>query len=94
LEVNALTPQFVATRKAWEGDYEGNAVQLFLHPLSHWNENRMTLAGSDTTEGAYCNLVSIIQSSGTGKSRLVHETAGFVFTIPINLRHPLESEYF
>ncbi|KAG8972339.1 hypothetical protein FRB93_002896, partial [Tulasnella sp. JGI-2019a] len=39
----------------------------------------------------YSNFVSIIQSSGCGKSRMVHEQATLVFTIPFNLRDPSES---
>ena len=34
---------------------------------------------------AYENILTI-QSSGTGKSRTVHELAGLVFTLPFNLR--------
>jgi hypothetical protein len=34
----------------------------------------------------YGNQVPIIQSSGYGKSRMVHEQAKLVFTIPFNLR--------
>jgi hypothetical protein len=34
----------------------------------------------------YGNQISIIQSSGYGKSRMVHEQAKLVFTIPFNLR--------
>ncbi|KAF9042685.1 hypothetical protein BDP27DRAFT_1455214 [Rhodocollybia butyracea] len=37
---------------------------------------------------SYSNTVSVFQSSGTGKSRMVDEQGNFVFTIPINLRHP------
>ena len=42
-------------------------------------------------DGAYTNSVAIIQSSGTGKSRMVHEQANLVFTIPFNLRHPTDN---
>ena len=36
------------------------------------------------------NCVALIQSSGTGKSRMVHELAKLVFTIPFNLHDPDE----
>jgi hypothetical protein len=36
--------------------------------------------------GPYSNAVSIIQSSGTGKSRMVDELSRSVFTIPFNIR--------
>jgi hypothetical protein len=41
-------------------------------------------------ETDYSNSVSIIQSSGFGKSRMVDELAQLVFTLPINLRDPKE----
>ena len=37
-------------------------------------------------EGPYSNVVSIVQSSGTGKSRMVDQLARSVFTIPFNIR--------
>jgi hypothetical protein len=43
------------------------------------------ICGLNRTE-YYGNQISIIQSSGYGKSRMVHEQAKLVFTIPFNLR--------
>ena len=37
-------------------------------------------------QGPYSNVVSIIQSSGTGKSRMVDQLACSVFAIPFNIR--------
>ena len=37
-------------------------------------------------DGKYMSHVSIIQSSGSGKSRLVDEVAKDIFTIPFNIR--------
>jgi hypothetical protein len=42
-------------------------------------------------DAPYANYLPIIQSSGTGKSRTVHELARLVFTIPFNLRGDDES---
>ena len=42
-------------------------------------------------DSAYANSVAIIQSSGTGKSWMVHEQANLVFMIPFNLRWPVEN---
>lgn len=39
---------------------------------------------------AYSTTVAIVQSSGTGKSRMVDEQANLVFTIPFCLRDPYE----
>lgn len=38
------------------------------------------------------NYASVIQSSGTGKSRMVDEAAKLVFTIPLNLRKQVETK--
>jgi hypothetical protein len=43
-----------------------------------------------TGEGSYAAVGSIIQSSGYGKSRMVDQDAGRVFTLPFNLRDPAE----
>lgn len=34
----------------------------------------------------YKNIMPMIQSSGTGKSRLAHEVAKIIFTIPLNIQ--------
>ena len=63
-----------------------------MRSLEMWNEDRRRLSTASTAqtkqaaEAAYINTIAIIQSSGTGKSRLLHETATDIFTIPINLR--------
>jgi hypothetical protein len=36
--------------------------------------------------GQHSTYLPVVQSSGTGKSRMVHELAQSVFTIPFNLR--------
>lgn len=38
--------------------------------------------------GNYRNTVTVLQSSGTGKSRTVHEMSRLIFTLPFNLRMP------
>ena len=40
----------------------------------------------------YSNTVAIVQSSGTGKSRMVDELARYVFAIPFNLRDEEETK--
>ena len=58
--------------------YQGNTVTLLTQALHEMNTTQ--------PRQPYDNFVSIIQSSGTGKSRLVHETAKVIFTLPFNLR--------
>jgi len=81
-----------ATVDAWKVKYEGTAKNIFLHCLAGWNSERKDQSTSvpdqaeESVEAAYINVITILQSSGTGKSRLLYETAADVFTIPINLR--------
>ena len=64
-----------AVSKVWNGQYFGDNHRLFLN-----NINYMLLGRP------YLNTVTILQSSGTGKSRMVHEQSDLVFTLPFNLR--------
>ena len=75
-----LTSVFVldsrpALQSAWNVEYKGHAHELLAESI-----NQLEL------KGPYSNQISIIQSSGTGKSRMVHEQARLVCTIPLNLR--------
>ncbi|KAI0806797.1 hypothetical protein C8Q74DRAFT_1341823 [Fomes fomentarius] len=45
-----------------------------------------SLAGGHANGRTHLNCTSIIQSSGSGKSRLVDEVAKHIFTIPFNIR--------
>jgi hypothetical protein len=65
-----------ALQSAWDDKYSGDYHRLLLFNI---NEIPRTMK-------AYSNQISIVQSSGTGKSRMVHEQAKLVFTIPFNLR--------
>ncbi len=78
---------------AWKAEYKGNAKETFISSLIEWNGERRRLLAGDamqtegSVEAAYINVVTIVQSSGTGKSRLLYETAADIFTIPLNLRN-------
>ena len=77
---------YPATKDAWVADYQGNAADLL--------EKIAITATSEPeyTVHACTNQISIIQSSGTGKSRTVDELAKRLFTFPFNLRPGVESE--
>lgn len=62
---------------AWNQEYLGDC-----HTNLYNNINNM-----DTSE-PYSSIVAILQSSGTGKSRMVDELAKLIFTIPMNIRNP------
>ncbi|KAI0919151.1 hypothetical protein AcV5_002142 [Taiwanofungus camphoratus] len=74
----SLEDQREAAMMAWETPFVGGAHRLLVRTIQTMNAGR-----KDT---AYANYVPIIQSSGTGKSRTVHEAAGLIFTLPLNVR--------
>ncbi|KAF8985416.1 hypothetical protein BDQ17DRAFT_1415379 [Cyathus striatus] len=71
--------------KGWQEQYRGE-----LHRLLLYNFNNMCRENIKSPTD-YGNSIPIIQSSGTGKSRMIDEAASFVFTIPFNLRNLEES---
>lgn len=75
----------LATEKLWVYPFQGDAHLKLRDTIMHMNQERMPTQ-------AYANMMSIIQSSGTGKSRLVDKLAEVVFTLPFNLRDPKEDE--
>ncbi|KAH9948097.1 hypothetical protein B0H21DRAFT_735354 [Amylocystis lapponica] len=66
---------------AWQVPYRGDNHEVLYSEMT-------TMA---KTEDMW-SCTAIIQSSGSGKSRMVDEQAKFVFTIPFNLRLSSESE--
>ncbi|KAF8433727.1 hypothetical protein L210DRAFT_2696897 [Boletus edulis BED1] len=64
---------------AWTCEYRGNYHQIMLNNINAMDRST-----------PLANSVALIQSSGTGKSRMVDEMAKLVFTIPFNVRLPDE----
>jgi hypothetical protein len=79
LIVMDLKSYSVATEWAWRVPYQGNYSNLLEKCITQMNSTR-------TYEHTYSNFIPIVQSSGTGKSRLVDQVAKAIFTIPFNLR--------
>jgi len=74
------------SERAWNTNYQGDAALLLEK-----------IAVSATSEPEfinqpYTNQISIIQSSGTGKSRTVDELAKKLYTFPFNLRNITDTE--
>ncbi|KAH7334529.1 hypothetical protein B0J17DRAFT_770850 [Rhizoctonia solani] len=69
-------------QSVFTGDYQGDGPQNLIEVLNSYSR-------SNHPPGMYNRSISIIQSSGMGKSRLVKESAKEVFTIPANLREEL-----
>ncbi|KAG8707118.1 hypothetical protein FRC11_007674 [Ceratobasidium sp. 423] len=68
---------------AFQIPYQGNLPRHFIDVLNMYSRQ------SKGASKLYNKSISIIQSSGMGKSRLVQEVADQVFTIPANLREKL-----
>ena len=66
--------------EAWSAPYNGLAHHVLLENINAMPHKQ-----------PYSNFAVISQSSGSGKSRMVHEQANLVFTIPFNLRDQADS---
>ena len=62
-------------RNAWKEPFRGDYHKVLLQKIDAMYEPQ-----------PYKNMCAIVQSSGTGKSRMVDELAKLVFTLPINIR--------
>ncbi|KAF8343858.1 uncharacterized protein EI90DRAFT_3114456 [Cantharellus anzutake] len=74
---------------AFEEPYKGETPQLFINVLNEYWGSRAGLPA----ERPYNWSISVIQSSGMGKSRMVEEAASSMFTIPINLHEELGNDH-
>lgn len=64
--------------EAWKTEYRTTTAQKLVEKLRAMH--------GDGEYKVYSSSVPIIQSSGTGKSRMVDEMAKHIFTIPFNIR--------
>ena len=69
----------------WRGEFIGGSVDIL----------RNLVLGEETEFGVnrYAKIIPIIQSSGTGKSRLLDEISKEFLTMYFTLRHPAEDGY-
>ncbi|KAJ3814960.1 hypothetical protein F5876DRAFT_61931 [Lentinula aff. lateritia] len=68
--------------RAWKQGYLGSYDKLLLQNMD-----------SSQSTGDYGNVAAIVQSSGYGESRTVDEIAKQVFTIPMNVRNPIDTSF-
>jgi hypothetical protein len=66
-----------ATERAWLFPFKGNAASVLLETISICLDKRRE---------PYLRHSSVVNSSGTGKSRMVDEVAMKIITVPICLR--------
>ncbi|KAF9218832.1 hypothetical protein BS17DRAFT_761849 [Gyrodon lividus] len=69
------------TERSWKRDYVGEAANALWDYI--WDHNFIT---SLPIQEKYIQYAAIVQSSGTGKSRVIDEMSKSRFVIPINLR--------
>ncbi|TDL14331.1 hypothetical protein BD410DRAFT_778936 [Rickenella mellea] len=82
-----MTVEVEALRIAYNYPYIGNAARTFLAYLNDMH-TFFQRPGSVRIGAPYGKVVSIVQSSGTGKSRMLKELGTLAFTLPICLREP------
>ena len=68
--------------QGWEAPFVGESANVLAADLRRMYRDPHPF----TSDFRYSNHASIIQSSGSGKSRLIDEVAKVIFTIPFNLR--------
>jgi hypothetical protein len=69
-----------ALQQQWSSHYVGQSLDALKDKLKGYHRS------FERNEGLYARIMPIIQSSGTGKSRLVNELAGSVLGIAFTLR--------
>jgi hypothetical protein len=76
----------VATVQSWKRDFKGTADETLFAIIKtylHWTQ----ALGHDVEGAPYANLALIVNSSGTGKSRVVDQLGReHCFVIPLCLR--------
>lgn len=70
-----------AIHRSWRTPYIGSAHHLLAETIDHLNLDRLSSGFDDNI-----NYLEIVQSSGTGKSRMVYEVAGLKFALVVNVR--------
>ncbi|THH18797.1 hypothetical protein EUX98_g8894, partial [Antrodiella citrinella] len=66
------------TEDSWKQEFVGDAhIELKDHIISHWKDKEH-----------YAPYCTIVESTGTGKSRMVDEFSRANFTLTVNLRDP------
>jgi hypothetical protein len=75
----ALIVCITASVHAWIATFQGEAAEVLLDTIANYLDKQR--------EGVYSRHTSIVNSSGTGKSRIVDEVATRIITVPMCLRN-------
>ncbi|KAH9914972.1 uncharacterized protein B0H18DRAFT_1043513 [Fomitopsis serialis] len=85
MDDNLPESETLAVMSAWHQPYHGQAHEaLWDHMHTHCEPNAFT---------RYAHHIVIVQSNGTGKSRMIDELAKKHFVIPINTRSTMSAEH-
>lgn len=76
-EARASTSAQEATERAWQRAFKGEAAEVLLLTISSY---------LDKKRDPYSRQATIVNSSGTGKSRMVDQLATRIITVPMCLR--------
>ena len=68
-----------ATRLAWDGEYKGDLPRVLFDTIADY-------LSKDRNPKPYAMLTTVVNSSGTGKSRMVDQLGTEVVTVPMCLR--------
>ncbi|KAK7444315.1 hypothetical protein VKT23_015327 [Stygiomarasmius scandens] len=83
----------------WSRNFVGDHHRLLLQNIKKMQARKVELLKrgklrKDQTDYGHLNHAALIQSSGSGKSRMVDELAKLIPTIPINLRSEADDEQY
>ncbi|KAK7444292.1 hypothetical protein VKT23_015303 [Stygiomarasmius scandens] len=92
-----IAPQFfVANVAGWSRNFVGDHHHLLLQNITKMHARKVELLKlrKDQTDYRHLNQAALIQSSGSGKSRMVDELAKLIPAIPINLRSEADDKQY
>ncbi|KEP45172.1 putative G2/mitotic-specific cyclin cdc13, partial [Rhizoctonia solani 123E] len=81
--------QALGFQSLFNAPYIGDTAKLLIETLNHEREMYFQ---NNAVDNPYNWSVSVVQSSGMGKSRTVEEAGKTVFTFPINVRQEAEAD--
>ncbi|KAF8329739.1 uncharacterized protein EI90DRAFT_1339440 [Cantharellus anzutake] len=83
-----ISAEISGLARAYRSPFMGAAPRDFIEHLTQIDKRVV-----DGLLPIYCKSISVVQSSGTGKSRMLTEVGAKVFTLPICLRDPNDPGY-
>lgn len=83
---------FLPVEKAWDSPFIGNSHHVLIANLRAMYTASLQAANGANDRMVDMSCTAIVQSSGSGKSRMVDEVAKHIFTIPFNIREAAETK--